>query len=343
MATHYRVIFPVGHGGMAFESIDNCSVLYDCGSLSSPARVEMFIEMLKSHGVQHIDYLFISHFDQDHVNGLNALLNNNIFIKQAVMSYIPEMYRSVFNLVTRGAYNAIRNLILRLEGRVIEIGEERQDGIHGRSFKLPLWEWTAESMLRNDDFNKLRDAFIRQRIDVAQLTDANYLNRWKKKINEAFKTVFGAQGPNAKGLIVLSQKTQNAQLIHAELQNAICYCTPYYPQRNLSASFKNTGCLYVGDSRIKTTAEINGIKEFLRKYLVENQLLLMQLPHHGSVYNLKHDLHNQISADVYFVHDNTDSRIHRSQQLYNTLTATNKLYVVKDICSDLILGICEIQ
>ncbi len=343
MAMHFRVIFPVGHGGMAFESIDNCSVLYDCGSLSSPARVEMFIGMLKSHGVQHIDYLFISHFDQDHVNGLNALLNNNIFIKQAVMSYIPKMYRSVFDLVTRGAYNAIRNLIRRLDGEVIEIGEERQEGIHGRRFKLPLWEWIAESMLRNDDFDKLFNEFIQKRIDVAQLTDAKYLNIWKNEINDAFKTVFGAQGPNAKGLIVLSQKTRNAQLIHAELQNAICCCPPFHPQRNLSASFQNTGCLYVGDSRIKTTAEINEIKDFLQQYLVGNQLLLMQLPHHGSVYNIKHDLHHQISADVYFVHDNTDKRIRRSYQLYSTLTAANKLCVVKDICSDLIVGICEIQ
>lgn len=343
MATHYRVIFPVGHGGMAFESIDNCSVLYDCGSLSSPARVEMFIEMLKLHKVQHIDYLFISHFDQDHVNGLNALLNNNIFIKQAVMSYIPNMYRSVFDLVTRGAYNAIRNLIRRLDGEVIEIGEERQRGIHGRNFKLPLWEWIAESMLRNDDFDKLHNEFIQKGIDASRLTDAMYLNRWKNEINDAFKTVFGAQGPNAKGLIVLSQKTKNAQLIRAELQNAICCCSPYHPQRNLSASFQNTGCLYVGDSRIKTTDEINGIKDFLRQYLVGNQLLLMQLPHHGSVYNIIHDLHIQIPADVYFVHDNTDKRIRSSQGLYNALTASNRLYVVKDICSDLILGTCEVK
>ncbi len=343
MATHYRVIFPVGQGGMAFESIDNCSVLYDCGSLSSPARVEMFIEMLKSHGVQHIDYLFISHFDQDHVNGLSALLNNNIFVKRAVMSYIPKTYRSVFDLVTKGAYNAIRDLILRLEGRVIEIGEERQEGIRGRRFKLPLWEWIAESMLRNDDFDKLFNEFIQKSIDVDKLEDAWYLDSKKNDINNVFKKVFGAQGPNSKGLIVLSQKTRNAQLIHAELQNAICHCPPYHPQRNLSASFQNTGCLYVGDSRIKTTDDINGIKDFLRQYLVGNQLLLMQLPHHGSVYNIKHDLHNQISADVYFVHDNTDKRIRSSQGLYNALTASNRLYVVKDICSDLILGTCEVK
>lgn len=343
MKRHYRVIFPIGHGGMAFEQVENYSILYDCGSSSSPARIEMYIDMLKNQGIQHIDYLFISHFDQDHVNGLNALLNSKIYVRHAVISYIPQMYRGVFDFVTKGAYNVIRNLIRRLEGQIIEIGEERENGVRGRRFQIPFWEWIAESMLRNDDFDKLHNEFTQRGIDVAQLSDVRYIERRKEDINNAFKKVFGPQGPNAKGLIVLSQKSQDVQLIHAKLQNAICCCPPYRPQRDLSAFSQNTGCLYVGDTRIKTTIEVNGINDFLHQYLVGDQLLLMQLPHHGSMYNIKDDLHNQISADVYFIHDNTDKRIRRSHQLYSTLTATNKLYVVKDICSDLILGICEIQ
>lgn len=343
MKRHYRVIFPIGHGGMAFEQVENCSVLYDCGSSSSPARVEMYIEILKNHGIQKIDYLFISHFDQDHVNGLNALLNSKINVRRVVMSYIPQIYRGVFDLVTRGAYNAILNLIRRLEGEVIEVGEEREDGVRGKRFQIPVWEWIAESMLRNDEFDKLLYVFLKKGIDPDQLSDLTYIERMKKDINNAFKNVFGPQGPNAKGLIVLSKKKQGVQLIGAELQNAICCCSPYCPQRSLSATFQNTGCLYVGDARLKTAKDVDEINDFLRHNLVDDQLLLMQLPHHGSKYNIKNDLHNQIYADVYFVHDSTDKRICQSHRLHSDLTAAHKLYVVKDICPDLILGICEIK
>ena len=71
-----RLLFPVGHGGFAAEAIDNnyLSVI-DCGSDVCPTRVSMYIDALKNHGFNSVNRLFITHFDNDHVNCIKELIN----------------------------------------------------------------------------------------------------------------------------------------------------------------------------------------------------------------------------------------------------------------------------
>ncbi|MCM1326691.1 MAG: DNA internalization-related competence protein ComEC/Rec2 [Bacteroidales bacterium] len=51
--------------------------LFDCGS-SSRSQVGKYVlkPFLKYHGISHIDGIFVSHFDADHCNGLEELLEN---------------------------------------------------------------------------------------------------------------------------------------------------------------------------------------------------------------------------------------------------------------------------
>lgn len=320
MTTHYRVIFPVGQGGFAFENIGTTSIVYDCGSISSPARLEMYIDCLKAHGIKQIDYLFISHFDIDHVNGIQYLLSSGIKVVNAVMSAIPKDLRIVYNAATDGAYLAMRQLLGRNECEILEVNEETQQKKFSESNQL--WEWIAKSMLNNSDLQNLQQELQDNDIDVKRLDNAEYLDNHKVAINNVFKTVFGPLGPNAKGLVVLSQKTQNAILDSIRLLHR----------------HENTSCLYTGDTRIKTQKEIETIINFLQTYCHEKTLGIMQLPHHGSKYNIHNLLHQQIIAELYFVHDNNDKRIKQSQPLYADLKAKHRLHVVKDICADIILG-----
>lgn len=75
-----RIIYPVGQGGMHFEHFSDgtneFSILYDCGG--SPGnvlkkRIEHLIHSVKDC---HINVVFISHFHNDHINGLQYLLDN---------------------------------------------------------------------------------------------------------------------------------------------------------------------------------------------------------------------------------------------------------------------------
>lgn len=340
--THHRAIFPVGQGGFAVESIEDMAIAYDCGSQTSPARVEMYIDELKKRHVSEINYLFISHFDQDHVNGVAYLMDSGITVRRAVMSYIPHDMQVVYNFATRGAYENMLSVLRRNDCEIEEVGNGGENS--GRRYRYKdLWEWIAHSQLTSQDFADLRQAFLSAGVNLNRLDDMGYLKQHKEEINTIFKDTFGLQGPNSKGLIVLSQKTPDAQLSRAILENGICYCSLQSSFRSLLMTPNRTSCLYVGDAKIKTPAEVDEIKDFLHHYLHDTHLLLMQLPHHGSSYNLAKDIHLSINADVFFVNDKSEKRIQKSATLYQELSKQDRLFVVKDMCSDLILGTTKLQ
>lgn len=79
---------------------------YDCGSNSSVTSITRSIDNLIKNGVDHIDFLVISHFDRDHVNSIKHLLNK-IKVRKALVPAIPTDMRIVYNEATNGAYDDI--------------------------------------------------------------------------------------------------------------------------------------------------------------------------------------------------------------------------------------------
>ena len=73
-----RSFLPVGQGAFYRESFktglqSNINVIYDCGSSTDIHIVETCITREFSNG-EEIQAVFISHFDDDHINGLPFLL-----------------------------------------------------------------------------------------------------------------------------------------------------------------------------------------------------------------------------------------------------------------------------
>lgn len=337
---HYRGIFPVGHGGFACEIINDFAVIYDCGS-SSLSLVSKNVDLLTRCGIKKIDYLFISHFDNDHVNGIQYLLSSGIPVNNAVMSYIPKDLEIVYNIATDDAYNRIRILL-----RTNEIYETPIEPEQTWQTVNSKWEWIAKSMLENNDFTNLRNQLQQLGIDLTKLNDADYLSDKRTEINHAFKAAFGRSGPNAKGLILLSQRTKNTNLIRTTLQHACSYLLPYCKCAHQGKPYcsqyhcklLSTSCLYTGDVVIKSTNDITKVNNFLQQYHHEQILEILQLPHHGSKKNIDPNLHAHINADMYYVNDKNFNRIQQVNPLCNDLTSVNKLLLVSDKCSDMILG-----
>ena len=65
-------------------------------------------------------------------------------------------------------------------------------------------------------------------------------------------------------------------------------------------------------------------------------LLLLQIPHHGSQYNIGAQFETDIAARYYFVNDVDTKRLQKSPGLFKSLTGQKKLLVSRGKCQNLI-------
>lgn len=320
MEIFIREIYPVGHGGFALERVGNYSMVFDCGSKTNPTRVSQYINELKYKVDGKIDKLYISHFDKDHVNSIQELINE-VGIKEAVIPYIPNDYTVVYNAMTGGAYSSMRRA---LSIRGIEVVELLEESVNQAIFDTTSrWEWIAKPMLSYSDWTILGNELAKQGLEKGLLQDPKYVNEKKKTINECFKIVFGAKGPNSKGLILLSQKIKGHELSNLAIMN------------NVIKNTKGTGALYTGDANLISSQYVTDAQMFLQRRFRE-KLFLVQIPHHGSRSNSGVNFDVQFLARYYFFHDTTSKRIEKNRLLYQSLTRTNSLLNVRDVDTDII-------
>ncbi len=331
-----RFLFPVGHGGFAAEAIeDKYLAVIDCGSDVCPTRVSMYIDALKNRGFKCVDRLFVTHFDNDHVNCIKELINK-VGVREVVIPFIPYDMRYVYNIFTKGAYLELLGLFNNHDNRIsrennqgneIELSEINEEKSFSPISTYDIWEWNVKCLLTGQDWTDLRNKFVSKSLDIDKLTSSkypDYLEQYKKTINACFKSVFGGTGPNTKGLIVLSQKCKNVNTDKCMITHG---CS-----QSLSAT--NTGCLYTGDAKLKGSFGYE-VKSFVKQHLrYEEKMLLTQIPHHGSKYNSDKEFATLFDSEYYFYCDNTDNRLRGNKQLYDLVT--NKILDVRDCCMDLI-------
>ncbi len=325
---HERFICPVGQGGFSIEIIDGFVVVYDCGSTSSPQMVESCVDYLARH-TDHVDLLFISHFDKDHVNTLRYLLST-IQVKRAVTSMIPKELKWCYGVYTNGAYTTIMDLLEEYVPERDRIGENE---IEERGYTYnSIWEWISRSMMTQADFNGVKVQLQAAGIDLGQIENAGYVEQNKETINNAFKIYFGLKGPNAKGLIMLSQHCKDVETEKSLVGRAQTWYRTYWIINDSDVS----SCLYVGDADMRNRANNAAIQKFLNSHRTEKELQLMQVPHHGSRYNVGTQFENDYPARFYFVNDSTTKRLQGNNALYKYLTTQKKLLVARDVCKDVI-------
>lgn len=78
-----QIFHAVGHGTFSTGEVDGFKWVYDCGAKAKNLLKKRIKEDYKN---QEIDMVVLSHFDDDHINGLECLLENNT-IKKLVLPY----------------------------------------------------------------------------------------------------------------------------------------------------------------------------------------------------------------------------------------------------------------
>lgn len=137
-----RTIHPVGQGGFYTEKLVNgnseVNIVYDCGGNKSSIKgcIDDYIDNIKS---KTIDAIFISHFHNDHINGINYLfekaLVKRLIIPQLEDSVLLETY--LYNyFVTGNIENTANTLLLNILSERIpdmEVTIIRNDSINNEN------------------------------------------------------------------------------------------------------------------------------------------------------------------------------------------------------------------
>ena len=123
MAKFKRILHPVGHGAFFSEHFFDdqgnqlFNVVYDCGTLSGtttcPNRTILQRQIDATFTQDdHIGILFISHFDSDHINGIEELITRG-YVNDKTLVFIPIKYYQIvqFAAQVNPIYFEINHLI----------------------------------------------------------------------------------------------------------------------------------------------------------------------------------------------------------------------------------------
>lgn len=344
-----RTIWPVGHGAFYTEQfIEEPSgkilwtAVYDCGSLISPALVQMY-EQVALFPNQIINAVFISHFDEDHVNGLEYLMNN-YRVKKV---YIPQ-------LTTNRLIHAILLNTIQSQG-----GASVANQLLGNIVNHTYPEGTNFSEIPEIPFDSNEDDNAEyQRIAQQNIITPNPLSQFwiYFPINVVNKRLSIATDPAFSGFIHNGRVNVSAMINYFSRPNAWkiaqkifhqyfrggnnLYTMPVYSglmdganisrfAMQINQPIPNTGynpqadpctlnCIYMGDfvpGIGRNPRRLNKLKSILGPYWTKANVL--QVPHHGSYRNYHWGIYNQ--HRVVFVSCNDNDPKHPSASVWQRI------------------------
>ena len=108
----------VGQGDSIYVQTDGAAYLIDGGS-SDIKNVGTYriLPVLKANGLNRLDYIIVTHSDNDHINGLENILNERIgssaFVKNLVMPDIRDKDEAYIKLVNTAESNGINVMYIK--------------------------------------------------------------------------------------------------------------------------------------------------------------------------------------------------------------------------------------
>ncbi|MBQ2802567.1 MAG: hypothetical protein IJF07_01560 [Lachnospiraceae bacterium] len=124
-----RMFYPVGRGAFYCERIEVSEeqavhIVYDCGSLNKKAELKTCIDEYSSKefltGDKEIEILFVSHFDKDHISGIEELVKGKN-VKNIVLPYLDIediVLKLVYHIATEEGEEELETLIALSQGDI---------------------------------------------------------------------------------------------------------------------------------------------------------------------------------------------------------------------------------
>ena len=300
-----RILHPVGQGAFFTEHFQNegdekafLNVVYDCGSFTSVPNLMDYEIRNTFEKKDHINTLFLSHFDEDHVNELMTLLNRATIDKDTKV-IIPFKYPYLL-MVMDEDYPLLASFVMQmfnLGSQVIGVDDDNDENRPGDSVDVdrlnanmtlggkqvvrisrnqkPIWYYYPFML---SDSTSLQKTFAAKVKDVVNLTDPCEIIEKRKELRDKYKTIGKTKGGvtriNVNTLLMLSFPAEKVvgDLSVWHFDNIYCWI--------------NAACCYTGDSNLKgkgygTVKKL--VMEIFDQYSKGTTLGMMQVPHHGSI------------------------------------------------------------
>jgi beta-lactamase superfamily II metal-dependent hydrolase len=286
MASFIRTFHSVGQGAFYTEKhiLGNgkkFTVVYDCGS-KAKTHLETRIASIFPEKYQ-IDILFISHFHDDHINGID-FLKKHCCIKRVVMPFVDDESKvllkaispaSVWNLIDNPkGYFGDATPVTKVKtdpdsdnSQPVAVENMPPEILSGKRITTSDWfyiPFNYEDTIRKPQFiEELKN----QGLNITDITEIENVKKYKNKIKTAYNNIGGDLNINSMALY--SGKQQN---------DAITFMNPHLCTENLQS-----GCLYTGDIDLNQEGIVDDLKSKLNDFFSYTGAI--QIPHHGSEKN----------------------------------------------------------
>lgn len=307
-----RIIHPIGQGAFYTERI--CSkdqiynVVYDCGSGTNKNAPKRLIQEITSVFTSNdvVDILFVSHFDNDHINGIRELKKRVKEIRNIVVPLVEKndhwfycvenqnfiaFYDSLEEIASH-VYRVKPNIEARREfnDSVIDLTEGKSKIIESGTkllWKTIDWCYIPFNYDQKVRLEKLKAELAGQGITEDILgQDWDIIKTHLDKIKKAYKKVI-PDGANKTSLIVYSGGLTNEYIMR---QYQYCMRLRFCCEFCCHPSLEHEGCLYFGDNDVNQGPLLADLKNALSPVI--DRIGTIQIPHHGALKNFNVDILN---------------------------------------------------
>lgn len=327
-----RSFLPIGQGGFAVEQFEKgkYNVVFDCGTTTRIGKrtcIDVIKDEIQRKFEPHtrIQKVFISHFHEDHFNGLPSLLEH-CYVNEIYLPYLTPSEQVITLILLQEYMNDNTGGLLQdlVTGRPLNHNESEtrityvvpqqfddyieveRSNLHiipsgeeiirnGKDISNDQWyfiPFAFQSEQRSAQFERI---LTENGIYETLQNDIRLKNFWnnrkvRNKVKEAYKKITSSD-INLSTMTVFSGSRSKSVLQYYYEDMYSCYppyecCKPYYP----------SGCLYTGDYHAVEGREWDAFRQAYDEDW--NRIGIFTIPHHGSSNNYNNEFARQRAAFI---------------------------------------------